>query len=163
MKKKIYFSLLTGFIISLTLLISQKIELFSSMNLLFVFIATFIVSVPLKRLGVSYGFISYFFALVLLYLFNFDKKYWLIYSFVGIYPIINYFIEFFTLTISGKKVFKFIWFDSIIILIYLLYGNVLNLNVTKNSKIITIFLFMCIQILFYLYNIIFTKIVKLGG
>lgn len=162
MRRDLNISILIGTLSTIIMIITQKLNTISFLNLIFILITTFILSYPIKRCGVSYGFIAYFYSLILLYVFGCNTLCWIIYSFLGIYPIINYFIELSSLSTYEKKLFKFIWFNSIIFLMYMVNENVFGLNITRHIKSITLFLFLILQVLFYLYDIIFTKIVKFG-
>lgn len=162
MRRDLNISILIGTLSTIIMIISQKLNTISFLNLIFILITTFILSYPIKRCGVSYGFIAYFYSLILLYVFGCNILCWIIYSFLAIYPIINYFIELSSLNTYEKKLFKFIWFNSIIFLMYMVNENVFGLNITKHIKSITLFLFLILQVMFYLYDIIFTKIVKFG-
>lgn len=161
MRRDLNISILVGTLTSMIMITSQKLNNILFLNLIIILITTFILSYPIKKCGVSCGFIAYFYSLILLYVFGCNSLCWIIYSFLGIYPIINYFIELSSLNTKEKKVFKFLWFNSILFLIYMVSGSIF-LNITKQMKFITLFLFLILEALFYLYDIIFTKIAKLG-
>ncbi|SHE79219.1 hypothetical protein [Caloramator proteoclasticus] len=161
MRRDLNISILVGTLTSMIMITSQKLNNILFLNLIIILITTFILSYPIKKCGVSFGFIAYFYSLILLYIFGCNSLCWIIYSFLGIYPIINYFIELSSLNRREKILFKFLWFNSILFLVYMVSGNIFTINITSHMKFITLFLFLILQVLFYLYDIIFTKIAKL--
>lgn len=162
MKKSInkiyYISFIT--IISVILLILGENLNF---NVLLLALSTYIISLPIKKYGIFNGFYAYLAVLLIYYITSKWKLYWVIYSFFGIYPFIKFFIESTIKSLKGKLIFKYVWFNSTLFLVYMFYGNLLLLNIKNNRQFVAFFSLLFIELFFLIYDIMFTKVIKLLG
>lgn len=158
-ENKIYY---IAFITIISVILLTMGEFFN-LNVILLALSTYIVSLPIKKYGVFNGFYVYLAVLIIYYITSRGKTYWVVYSFFGIYPFIKFFIESTINSLKGKLIFKYVWFNSTLFLVYMFYGNLLLLNIKNHRHFVAFFSLLFIELFFLIYDIMFTKVIKLLG
>lgn len=162
MKKNINRICYITFITIITVILLYVGE-FINYSLILLALSTYAISLPTKRYGVFNGFYAYLLVLILFYILSKNKLYWIVFSFFGIYPFIKFFIESTINSLKSKFIFKYVWFNSTLFLVYMFYGNLLWLNIKNNRHFVAFFSLLFMELFFLIYDIMFTKVIKLLG
>lgn len=123
----------------------------------FMFLATFVSSLPYIGGNISTGVLSYVSAAVLGWFIIPNKIYVAVYALFGIYPLIKLKSEKFKLFF--EFLIKYITFNIMLIVYYVFFKNFIYINSFFLNTQGTIILIAAAEILFLVYDIIFTKFI----
>lgn len=123
----------------------------------FMFLATFVSSLPYIGGNISIGILSYVAAAVLGWVIVPNKIYVAVYALFGIYPFIKLKSEKFKLFF--EFLLKYLWLNAMLIVYYLLFKNFIYIGGFFSSTLGTILLIAAVEVLFLVYDFIFTKFI----
>lgn len=126
-------------------------------KLAFMVLATLVSSLPYIGGSIGTGILSYAAAAVLGGLMLPNKLYGVVYALFGIYPLIKLKCEKFKLI--PEFLIKYLWFNATLIVYYVFFRNFIYLNSFFLSTSGTLVLIVAAEILFLVYDLVFTKFI----
>lgn len=123
----------------------------------FMFLATFVSSLPYIAGNVKTGVLSYVSSAVLGWFIIPNKLYVAVYALFGVYPLIKLKSERFK--VAFEFLAKYLWFNITLVIYYMFFKDFIYLNSFFLSTQGTILLIAAAEVLFIVYDFIFTKFI----
>lgn len=126
-------------------------------KLFFMALAVAISGIPYASNSIRVGLISYISSSMLAAIILPNKIYAVVFIFLGIYPLIKLISE--NKKIVIEFLIKLIWFNSTIIVLYFVFNNLIHLEGIFNGYLGRAILLVSADILFIIYDYMFTKFI----
>lgn len=125
----------------------------------FMVLATYVSAIPYIMGANTVGVLSYAASSILALILVPNKAYAVVYIFAGIYPLVKLVCE--RHNIVMEFVFKYLWFNAVAAVIYLLFKNMIIISAKLSTPIGISTIIVGAQVLFLAYDFIFTKFIMI--
>lgn len=123
----------------------------------FMVLATYISAIPYIMEARTVGILSYAASSALALILVPNKAYAMVYVLTGIYPLVKLICEGYNIVL--EYIFKYLWFNAVIAVIYLLFKNIIIINPALSTPLGVVAIIAAAQVFFVVYDFIFTRFI----